>query len=285
MSRLCPRCGAEMKEGAKFCSRCGYEYNHGKICPNCRATIKDDALFCTNCGCKFNTSSKSQTNPLEVIICIALIISSFIIPTIAIPILITLICVILLKKNRKWYKINKITRRVGITITTLVAIIIATSLFSSSGDYDSSINVSNETKVSIDIEEFKKEFCRNIGTDYSSDDWINENGIEMYFNNTGLSIGLITENNILSGISIVQDMYKTGQDYTINENLNLLDEAFEWKCAALSALTGEDIQETSEKLQSYNLENQNIENQKFAENVFIETSTKSNLSIFTIIIK
>ena len=286
MSKLCPHCGVEMKEGAKFCSRCGYEYNHGKICPNCHATIKDDAQFCTNCGYKFNTSTKFQINPLEIIICIALIISSFIIPTIAIPILITLICIILLKKKGKWYKINKALRRISFTIATLVVIIIMTNLFGySSRIYESSTNDPSDSKNSITTETFKEEFCKNIEIDYSSDEWINENGIEMYFNGTGLSIGLIEENNKLSGISIVQDMYKTGQDYAINGSLNLLDEAFQWKCAALSVLTGSDSQEISEQLRNYNLENQKIENSEFADGIFIETTTENNLSIFTITIK
>ena len=163
MSRLCPRCGVEMKEGAKFCSRCGYEYNHGKICPNCRATIKDDAQFCTNCGYKFNTSAKFQINPLEIIICIALIISSFIIPTIAIPILITLICIILLQKKGKWYKMNKALRRTCFTVATLVVIIFATIISGSdSEDYSLSTNnpknnmkLENVIKRYVDISQSK----------------------------------------------------------------------------------------------------------------------------------
>lgn len=286
MSRFCPRCGAEMREGAKFCNQCGYEYSRGKIYPNCHATIKGEEQFCTNCDYKFNISPTHRISPLEIIVCIVLVIGAFIMPTIAIPILIALICIILLRKKGKWYKINKVVRRVGFTIVTLATIIIATNLFGeSSENYDLSTNDSNRIKDNIDVETFKEAFCESIGVDYSSDEWINENGVEMYFNGTGLSIGLIAENNTLSGISIIRDMYKTGQDYAINENLDLVDEAFEWKCVALSILTGEGFQETSDKLRSYNQENPNGENQEFEENIFIESSSKNNLSIFTIIIK
>nr|WP_296264655.1 zinc ribbon domain-containing protein [uncultured Merdimonas sp.] len=75
MSRLCPHCGVEMKEGAKFCSRCGYEYDHGKICPNCHATIKDDAQFCTNCGYRFNFPSKTKNRLLILIISVIILAS------------------------------------------------------------------------------------------------------------------------------------------------------------------------------------------------------------------
>lgn len=30
MKRICPQCGAEMKEGAKFCGKCGAKYEEGK---------------------------------------------------------------------------------------------------------------------------------------------------------------------------------------------------------------------------------------------------------------
>ncbi|MDP9243390.1 MAG: zinc-ribbon domain-containing protein, partial [Actinomycetota bacterium] len=50
--RICPACGAENAEGARFCSACGTAL--GRTCPSCGAEVADDARFCPSCG-----------NPLE----------------------------------------------------------------------------------------------------------------------------------------------------------------------------------------------------------------------------
>jgi class 3 adenylate cyclase/tetratricopeptide (TPR) repeat protein len=45
---LCTSCGTEIREGAKFCARCG----HGLTvaCPSCGATYQAGDLFCVECG-------------------------------------------------------------------------------------------------------------------------------------------------------------------------------------------------------------------------------------------
>lgn len=45
----CPNCGKTVHKG-KFCSECGYKFP--LICPNCGAELKDGAKFCFECGTK-----------------------------------------------------------------------------------------------------------------------------------------------------------------------------------------------------------------------------------------
>ncbi len=46
----CPKCGATLKKGAKFCSECGEKLAQTKICAKCGAEIKKSAKFCPECG-------------------------------------------------------------------------------------------------------------------------------------------------------------------------------------------------------------------------------------------
>ncbi len=54
----CPGCGAEMKDGAIYCTVCGTklpepaaeEMPENKICKNCGQPLGDDAVFCSGCG-------------------------------------------------------------------------------------------------------------------------------------------------------------------------------------------------------------------------------------------
>ena len=70
----CQRCGAEVKEGTRFCTSCGAPMNteavipeiiseeqtehpiedikQEKVCPTCGAQIEEDVMFCTECGTK-----------------------------------------------------------------------------------------------------------------------------------------------------------------------------------------------------------------------------------------
>lgn len=60
----CPNCGAELKDGALFCTVCGTKLEAPpveekaapqptvKVCANCGATVPDGSLFCSNCGTK-----------------------------------------------------------------------------------------------------------------------------------------------------------------------------------------------------------------------------------------
>ncbi len=44
----CPKCGAEIDKGAKFCPNCGEKI--GSFCPKCGGAITPGAKFCPNCG-------------------------------------------------------------------------------------------------------------------------------------------------------------------------------------------------------------------------------------------
>ncbi len=52
----CPNCGAEVKEGSRFCGKCGGEITaskkeeQNKKCPDCGTENSPDAKFCENCG-------------------------------------------------------------------------------------------------------------------------------------------------------------------------------------------------------------------------------------------
>lgn len=50
VGNFCPKCGAELAPGAKFCPNCGNKLT--KNCSNCGAELAPDAKFCPNCGTK-----------------------------------------------------------------------------------------------------------------------------------------------------------------------------------------------------------------------------------------
>lgn len=47
---LCESCGAALKKGAKFCSKCGAKVVEKRYCANCGAELDPDDLFCGACG-------------------------------------------------------------------------------------------------------------------------------------------------------------------------------------------------------------------------------------------
>ena len=52
----CVKCGASIKEGAKFCPECGEK--QGFNCPKCGASVKQGAKFCSECGEKLVADGK-----------------------------------------------------------------------------------------------------------------------------------------------------------------------------------------------------------------------------------
>jgi ribosomal protein L40E len=47
----CVKCGAKLREGAKFCSECGSTQEKQK-CSNCQAELAPGTKFCAECGTK-----------------------------------------------------------------------------------------------------------------------------------------------------------------------------------------------------------------------------------------
>ena len=52
-TKKCPKCGAECKASAKFCPECGEKFTAAKKCPKCGTECKPGAKFCPECGEKF----------------------------------------------------------------------------------------------------------------------------------------------------------------------------------------------------------------------------------------
>lgn len=50
----CPKCNSELRNGAKFCTKCGQKIEVSPVCPQCSAPLKPGAKFCTKCGCKLD---------------------------------------------------------------------------------------------------------------------------------------------------------------------------------------------------------------------------------------
>ena len=62
---FCIKCGSELPDDAKFCSKCGAKtnvINDSPVCPNCGNKLLDDAAFCTKCGTKITGNGERQNN-------------------------------------------------------------------------------------------------------------------------------------------------------------------------------------------------------------------------------
>ena len=52
MGNACPKCGAMVPAGAKFCPNCGNNMSAAKVCPSCGKQLEPGAKFCPDCGQK-----------------------------------------------------------------------------------------------------------------------------------------------------------------------------------------------------------------------------------------
>lgn len=63
----CPKCNAEIREGAKFCTSCGQKIERPQTCPKCDSPLRPGAKFCTYCGYRLapaaNTGRQDEPEP------------------------------------------------------------------------------------------------------------------------------------------------------------------------------------------------------------------------------
>lgn len=52
----CPNCSNDVKDGMKFCPKCGSDIPQMRICPNCGAEVKEGLEFCSKCGTRINNT-------------------------------------------------------------------------------------------------------------------------------------------------------------------------------------------------------------------------------------
>ncbi len=60
---ICKECGAPLKPGAKFCTKCGAEVEKEPIiltCPECGRQVSENQQFCRFCGCTLDFSNHHQ---------------------------------------------------------------------------------------------------------------------------------------------------------------------------------------------------------------------------------
>ena len=82
----CPKCKAEIEEGAVFCTHCGKSLPKRKKCVSCGTELPMDMVFCTNCGTKQpleevqggEVNKQKRKSPLLIVIASIFIIVSLI---------------------------------------------------------------------------------------------------------------------------------------------------------------------------------------------------------------
>ena len=68
---FCIKCGNELPDDAKFCSKCGAKtnvINDSPVCPNCGNKLLDGAASCTKCGTKITGSGELQNNTESIVV-------------------------------------------------------------------------------------------------------------------------------------------------------------------------------------------------------------------------
>ncbi len=56
----CPKCGAIIEAGSRFCGECGESIPQSKECPRCHAQVKQESKFCSECGYDFIEKANSK---------------------------------------------------------------------------------------------------------------------------------------------------------------------------------------------------------------------------------
>lgn len=59
----CPNCKAELRDGAKFCTKCGQKITQPAVCISCGVELRPGAKFCTKCGTRQEASPAPQQQP------------------------------------------------------------------------------------------------------------------------------------------------------------------------------------------------------------------------------
>lgn len=113
--------------------------------------------------------------------------------------------------------------------------------------------------------EFQERFCDNIGVNYNPDEWAIDNSgsdspyiIEGYYGNGGLSILLYLDGDEVAAAIVITDMSSTLTDIIAYNSYNF-DEEFKWKCAAVSAMLGCDMNEADSIVREANRSDTPIE--------------------------
>lgn len=61
----CLNCNLEVKDGMKFCPKCGAEIPQIHFCSQCGTEIKDGMRFCPKCGLSLESSSHVRTTSID----------------------------------------------------------------------------------------------------------------------------------------------------------------------------------------------------------------------------
>lgn len=79
--KVCPNCNAEIEKEARFCKKCGWnfemEQTYQRTCHQCGSDLEENALFCPRCGKKTDGKKKvAKTKAVVVIIIILLVVAA-----------------------------------------------------------------------------------------------------------------------------------------------------------------------------------------------------------------
>lgn len=71
--KVCPKCGKELKDEAKFCGGCGYKFpvaaeptSQESTCPSCGNPLKPGAKFCGKCGASVDIKQVSKDASIDI---------------------------------------------------------------------------------------------------------------------------------------------------------------------------------------------------------------------------